>query len=261
MRTILFLFVTALFVAPCQGQITKDNDSVRFDYSNKRLGSDGLKRYPSLSDRKLFEQEASAKRQTPLNAINRHDSIIEDNRLNLYIPDFYIGPTSNYLASPLVNPYVDDYSYSAIWGLSDRSWINTYSGHETYPLIGSLTEIDAMYNYMLTDNLTVSAGAYIARYRYGIGINNDMGVNAALKYTIGGRFGIHAFGQFSGFAKKNGLNTLDRTGMFPATNYGAALEVKITDWIGVMGGVKRELNPMTGKWKNIPFIMPVFYSK
>lgn len=43
----------------------------------------------------------------------------------------------------------------------------------------------------------------------------------------------------------------------PNTNYGGAAEFKINNNVSVQGGVKRELNPMSGKWRNVPFLSPV----
>lgn len=254
---ILFAFILSGYTF---GQ-TLDNDSLSLNINKKRLESTRLNQYPRLSDRNIFDDETPAKSVYQLNAserVNKLDSL--KIKMNVYVPEFYQGPVYNYLSDSKF-PFANDYRYSGYWSVSDRSGLTTRSTHETYPGLGSSTQIGAVYSYMLSDNIIISGGPYAAKYMVNHTIYNDMGVNAALKFNISDRVGFRIFGQYSGFANKHGFNSENRWGMFPQSSFGGAFEYKITDKFGVMGGMNRELNPMTGKWRNVPFLVPVFYGK
>jgi len=236
---------------------------LKFDLGKKTLGNTGgMNQYPPLNERKIFDDDLSVKDNSSLERVDKKYPL-DSNRvnMNIYVPEFYKGPPLDTYLSNSLNPYANDYRFYGSLGVTDRSWISTYSAKDTYLTIGSVTNISAAYNYMISDNFSLSAGTYGSKYNLNGLIQNDMGFNAKLKYDINDRLSIHAFGQYSVFARKHGLDATDRWGMINTTNYGGAFEYKITDRFGLMGGMSRELNPMTGKWKNVPFLIPVFYSK
>lgn len=266
MKRLLFILLISIPMLPSFGQ-TLENDSLNFTFERKTLGGSTLRdnRYPSLRERHSFEEQSSLDKESPVisGGLKRPDSLTMN--MTVYVPEFYQGPLYNYL-SDSEYPYANDYAYYAGYRLSDRSWLTTSSTHDTYLFVGSLYNIGGRYNYMLTDNLTLSAGAYILKYgdigtfTGGYKIRNDAGVNAALKYQITDRIAIHGFGQYSAFGKRNKLDS-SYAPWYPTSNFGAAFEYRVSKGFGIMGGVERQLNPMTGKWKNVPFLAPVFYGK
>lgn len=264
-KILLFLFASAYTVF-CMGQ-TLENDSVSTEIFNNKLNktsTSGL--FPRVNERNIFENEISIENKYNTE-ISGHDKSTVSPRINMniHVPEFYQGPVSDYLSNSR-NPFSDDYNYHAGYRLSDRSWLTTQSAHSTFLMIGSISNIDVRYNYKVADNFTVTAGTYISGYsiqeRFRSKSYNDAGINSTLKYSINDRISIHAFGQYSAFARKNKFDSSgSHQGLFPQTYYGGAFEYKVTDRFGIMGGMNRELNPMTGKWKNVPFVVPVFYSK
>ncbi|MDU1905453.1 MAG: hypothetical protein E6772_11770 [Dysgonomonas sp.] len=262
MRKIIFILIASIYTTICLGQ-TLENDSIQKEILNNKLKTnDNHQLYPRANERNIFDEKISVENKYNTN-VTRPNNELEPPRvdMNIHVPEFYQGPIHNYLSNSR-DPYIDDYSYSTRYGLSDGSWLDTRSRHSTFPVLGSISDINARYNYNVTDNFTVSAGTYISKYRLGYNSYNDAGINTSLRYNINDRISIHAFGQYSAFARKHKLDSNGPyEGMFPQTHFGGAFEYKITDRFGLMGGMKRELNPMTGKWNNTPFIVPVFYGK
>lgn len=244
----LFIFVSGV----CYGQTLSEADSIRLNKErNEQL----------LNDYKLNNGNHPLDRNTSRNNTpDRTDFLINENTeatdINASVPKFYIGPKSNYSAKPITDPHVDDYSFYGRNVVMDGGWINTVSSHTSFPALGSLSLIRVEYEYMLSDHIITSVGAYGARYFYNLSSFEDFGINASMKYQITDRFSIIGFGQYSARSNINNIGG-DNAWMMPNTHYGGAAEFKITDNFGIRGGVKRELNPMNGKWRNVPFILPV----
>lgn len=185
---------------------------------------------------------------------------VDINRLELKIPklDIYQGPPleSNTFTR---NPFANDYSFSSGLGISDQLWLSSSSSQNTYPTIGAIRNINLSINYQATDWLIISGGSYAAKYNIGGNSFNDTGVNANMKFILGDRIRFNAFGQYSAYGKRNGINSMK--GMYPQSYYGGSLEIKITQKFGIEGGIIRELNPFNGKWENRTYVAPVFYGK
>jgi len=257
----VFLVLFAFVIVNTGLAQTLDNDSLSLHLDKKKLDEGGLHQYPRLNERKIFEDEAVSTTDFSYDRYSRqhrYDSLKIN--MDIRVPEYYQGPVSNYLYNPIF-PFSNDYDYSGYRGISDRSWMNTRSTHTTYLGLGSSTEISASLSYRLSDNIIVSGGPYISKYMVNHEVYNDIGANAAMQFIVSDKVKFHVFGQYSGFANKHGYDSKNRWGMFPQTSYGGAFEYKITNKFGMMGGMNRELNPMTGKWKNVPFLVPVFYGK
>jgi len=180
--------------------------------------------------------------------------------------DLKLPPLNIYTGPPLENntftrfPFTNDYSFYSGMILSDRAWLTSSSSQFGYPTIGTVRSASLNFNYAPTDWLSVGAGPYGSKYNlYGRNFN-DVGVNGAVKLRITDRLSVNGFGQYSVYADQNKVYG-PLINMYPSTYYGGGLEFKITEKFGVQGGFVRELNPFTGKWQNVPYIAPVFYSK
>lgn len=244
---LLFIITSAI----CYGQST-ETDSVRLDRERKEQ---------LLNNYKLSDGDRPVQKKSFMNnKLDKTDfSTHEKNEtldISVSLPSHYVGPASNYSAAPITNPYVDDYSFYGRNVVMDGGWINTASSHTTFPALGSLSIIRANYEYMLSDHIITSVGVYGAKYFYNLSFFEDFGVNASLKYQINDRFSIIGFGQYSARSNINGIGG-DNAWMMPNTHYGVAGQYMFNNNFGVQGGVKRELNPMDGKWRNVPFILPV----
>lgn len=253
-------FMKALIIASftllsgaCYGQISSEADSTRLNRTRKEQ---------LLNNNKLSNGDHPLDRNSSLNGSpNRTEYSFEEDAeasdMHLSVPPFYIGPLSDDPnAPPRINQFSDDYSFYGRNKVMEGGWINTASSHTSFPALGSLTIIRANYEYMLSDKIITSVGVYGARYFYNLNMYQDFGINAALKYQINDRFALVGYGQYSARGNINNIGG-DNAWMMPNTNFGVGAQYMFNKNFGVEGGVNRQLNPMTGQWKNIPYIIPV----
>lgn len=268
MKKTVFILLTLLTTVPCFSQ-TLEKDSLNLDIKRNNLGGNiSTNRFPNLKERNIFDDQSSLQQDKSI--VSDEPSVTDTLPVNMriYVPRFYQGPLNDYL-SESEYPFANDYAYTAGYMLSDRNWLTTYSSSTTYLFVGSANKIGGTYNQLLSDNVTLSLGAYAAKYGSlntfveggSYQIKNDMGANVALKYQVTDRIAIHGFGQYSVFSRDRKFDTSIVPGMYEQTKYGGAFEYKVNKSFGIMGGMERQLNPMTGKWKNVPFLAPVFYGK
>ena len=158
-----------------------------------------------------------------------------------------------------------DYIYSDIYGyirLNNKSWISTARTNDFYYSLGVVGMASGSYNYLLGDYAMLSVGSYLTKYNIHHNFYNGAGVNGNFRVSLTERIFINAFGQYSLTDKQsNGLNPYSM--MYPTTNFGGSVEIKVTDKWGINAGMVREwvFDPWkgSGRWENRPFITPVFY--
>lgn len=248
----IFILVSGI----CYGQSVVETDTTRLSKERKEQL---LNNYKLNSGDHPLDKNSSPDNK-PEKTEYSFDENVKTSDMNISVPQYYEGPLYNYTAGPNINPYVNDYSFYGRHLVMDRGWINTASSHTTFPAFGSLTLIKANYEYLLSDHIIASVGTYGARYFYNLSTFYDFGINASLEYKITDRFSLIGFGQYSARSNINNIGG-DNAWMLPQTNYGVAAQYMFTNHLGLEGGVKRELNPMNGKWRNIPFINPVIRIK
>jgi len=255
-RTTFSIILFIVVSLSCFGQSGTEKDTVPFikrdiDGVNRTIGE--LEKYGNTNNA-VSSSEENVKKDYGLSS----DSIIK--RLNLYTPDFYVGPMNNLEHIRTSNIFENEYTYHRYIGINNNSGISTTSSLRVYPGMGAVNNVSATYNYQPIHWLSMSLGAYISKQSYYKNLYNDAGVNANFKFHLNDRFRINMFGQYSIFGNDNDIGSNARS-MYPQSLYGTSIEYKINEKFGVQGGFVRELDPMTGKWENRPFIAPVFYGK
>lgn len=203
------------------------------------------------------------------------DSQIENKFKADYSPQTFNKPTISPIIIPPISyrqdyvlqkdlatkfPYAYDYASSGGYAINDQLAITAISRQDTYMTIGTNRIVNGRLNYAPADWVTFSGGAYGAQYYLFNDLRRDFGFNGSVDFKISDRVKIKGFGQYSVYGRQNHIGG-PLMSMFPQTYYGGGMEFKITEKFGVEAGVARELNPMTGKWENVPYIKPVFYSK
>jgi hypothetical protein len=161
--------------------------------------------------------------------------------------------------------HYSDYTYSNVYGyirLNDKSWISTARTNDFYYSLGTVSMASGSYNYLLGDNMTLSVGSYLTKYNIHHNLYNGAGINSNFRVSLTEHVFINAFGQYSLTDKQqNGFNPYST--MYPATNFGGSIELKVTNKWGINAGMVREwvFDPWkgSGRWENRPFITPVFY--
>ena len=149
--------------------------------------------------------------------------------------------------------YIDGRAYQ----INNTGILSGYHSFQGLPSIGEARNVGVMYTQRLNDFITVTGGAYAAKYNvYGVRFN-DFGGKGKLSFRINDRMKINMFGTYSVY---NGYGMTPASQLFMNQNsYGGTLEFKISDSFGIEAGAEREFNPMTRKWETHPIIMPVFY--
>lgn len=250
---LLFLIIISL-KSYCQTETVKDSLTI-FNRESK-LKNEQLNNY--LQSDQPININTKISTEIPI-----YQPIVKDNQVALDLefppPVYYNGPI--YEDNPVNphNPYVHDYGYYAFYGLSDNAFMTTSSVRQTYPALGSMVSVGAQFGYQPTSWLIMSGGPYASKYNVNGMPYNDMGANASLKFILHDRIRVNTFGQYSVYGKSNRIG-VPTSGMYPQSYYGGGLEFKITDSFGIESGIIRELNPMTGKWTNRPYVTPVFYN-
>lgn len=88
----------------------------------------------------------------------------------------------------------------------------------------------------------------------------DIGYNASVSYRINPYMRLHAFGQYSGYGRSNSFHGYMNP-MYPQSGYGMVLELKVTDWLDLNGGMERRYNPTKMKWVTSPIFAPTIRIK
>lgn len=104
------------------------------------------------------------------------------------------------------------------------------------------------------------AGARYAKRDAPRGTQWDVGYNASVSYRINPYMRLHAFGQYSGYGRSNSFHGYMNP-MYPQSGYGMVLELKVTDWLDLNGGLERSYDPTKMKWVTSPVFAPTIRIK
>ncbi len=102
-----------------------------------------------------------------------------------------------------------------------------------------------------------SASALADKYRFvGMGfLQTNYGVGGTVSYWVNDALSLHAFGYYYPGAS---MITPAVNPYLSTTNYGGYADIRINKRFGVDTGVRRYMNPMTGRWGTDPIISPYF---
>jgi hypothetical protein len=248
MKTYILLFISVLFCLNVVGQNTDNRtvDPLKIDKKwvfgndttfNRMSVSDSVPRPPLPSLRSLNTATTLDKLQEKQQQVN--------------------------FKMEKITPYYDyNSNIYGFYQINEKSWVNTARENEIYYGLGGSSSASAAYNYKLTNFMTLTTGASLAKYNVYNNFYNDLSFRSNLRVALGERFAVNLFGSYSPFETLNPsiMKSLNMSA-YPASNYGGSFEFKVTDKWGIMTGVEREFDAFRGKWVNRPFIMPVFYGK
>lgn len=161
------------------------------------------------------------------------------------------------------NPWARDYNQYDQFILTPNSRISTYSTYNTYPTMGTYIIAGAAYTYQFNKHWDVTGGIYAAQYTMPSFIHGsrfDAGINGSLGYRFNDRLKIRVIGQYSLNGQRNAASGY-LTPMAPQSYYGAIMELKVTDWLELHGGMERVYDSMKNKWSTVPILYPVIKIK
>lgn len=191
------------------------------------------------------------------------ETVADSIKMHITVPEFTKTPWPAPRLGENFNPWARDYNQYDNFILTPNSYINTYSTYNTYPTMGTYINVGAAYNYQFNERWDVTGGIYTTKYTVPSlvhGSRFDAGFNGSLGYRINDRLKIRLVGQYSINGQRNAANGY-LTPMAPQSYYGAIMELKVTDWLDLHGGMERIYDPMKMKWKTIPVLYPVIKIK
>lgn len=100
-----------------------------------------------------------------------------------------------------------------------------------------------------------SASALADKYRFvGMGfLQTRYGVGGTVGYTVNDALSLHAFGYYYG---NSSMISPAVNPYLATTTYGGYADIRLHKNFGVDAGVRRYLNPMTGRWVTDPIVSP-----
>lgn len=204
------------------------------------------------------EAATSAKVMTP-DEIERRAKFVE--MLNFKAPYFYEEPPLENESLNPSSPFAYDFSHGGYQILNEDFYLTGAAYRRSYPTLGGIHSTALMLNYRATEWLDIAGGMYGTKFVIDGHQMKDFGFDASIRFKLHERLYIRAHGRYSVTTDENRdkmwrRNTMN---MYPQTYYGAGAQFKINDNVGIEGGLIREYNPATRKWKNVPYIMPVMF--
>lgn len=255
MRKLLFTSVFIMIASVAFSQVGEKRDStyvpVAVSTDNPKTGLPENKMFVprSIRDFRLYNSDGTktelSKRQ-PIQPKRIKDVDLSSFEIKLPHDVFYVGPPLELENTRF--PFANDYNYSGVTALDNRSWISGGSYHSTMPTIGHITTATAMYNRMLTDKLLVSGGTTISKYRlYGRQLGETI-LSARAAYRFNDQMNLSVFGDYSIYRRDGGLGSmLDAMypevpgqigyGFRPVSSVGMQFDYQITDWLEVNPGL------------------------
>lgn len=184
--------------------------------------------------------------------------------MHITIPEYTATPWRTPRLGEGGNLWARDYNQYHTFRLNPSSSLSTYSTHNTYPTIGTQIDIGAAYIYQLNERWVVSGGIYTSKYTMPSmkpGFQLDAGVSGSLGYRINDHLLIRAYGQYSINGQNNATHGYLTPLSAPQSAYGTVMEIKVTDWLEIHGGVERSFDPIKRKWTTKPIFYPVIKLK
>lgn len=116
-------------------------------------------------------------------------------------------------------------------------------------------ESGALTLYQETGRWSFSASALADKYRMvGMGfLETRYGVGGTVSYWVNNAISLHAFGYYY---PNSSLISPAVNPYLGTTNYGGYADIRFHKNFGMDAGVRRYLNPMTGKWVTDPIVSP-----
>lgn len=247
---LLFVFIMTLSLA---AQTERNNDSVP-SYRENKLPTLPQKSTPVNSDLQKYMNSQPEAIGGPTSTLN--DDKLVPTTIHYDFTKEKLKPKETEPSS--TNPFNGNFATGGYMVLDRNSYLSGSYSYSALPIIGSVRETNLFYNRSLGSHLNFSGGVYGAKMMM-VGLTpqgafNDFGFKGMLEWKINDNIAIHGFGTYS-------LNkprySLAMNPYVENTKYGATMQIMFTKNIGLEGGVVREFNPFTGRWKTYPVIYPI----
>jgi len=151
------------------------------------------------------------------------------------------------------NPFNGNYASGGYIMLDKNSYLSGSYSYQAFPLIGSIRESTLFYNRNFGSHFSFTGGVYGAKMMMP-NVFNDFGFKGSLEWKVNDWLSFRGFGTYS---INKPYYSLAMSPYMETTNYGGTMRIMFNKHIGVEGGVVREFNPFTGRWKTYPVVYPI----
>lgn len=117
--------------------------------------------------------------------------------------------------------------------------VQTFSTHQTLPILGSFTYVHFMYPFRFTDKLSVSLGFFLSKYSLGRSINDDFGLNFGINYTFTPNVSLK-FEHQQSFRQDIIGGSPRISPLFPNTNTNINLQIEPVHGVKIKVGYQKE---------------------
>lgn len=143
---------------------------------------------------------------------------------------------------------------------TDNGLFYMQNGTNYIPGIAATNSVSAGYFMHLMNNWHIDVRVAPLMYRDFTGIYKDFPISVSSHTLISDRLGINAYGQYSINSIPNAeKGSIPNSPFAPKSYFGGSLEFRITEKLGVEGGIGRHFNPWNRKWENFYFVSPKIY--
>lgn len=117
--------------------------------------------------------------------------------------------------------------------------VQTFSTHQTLPILGSFTYVRFMYPFRFTDKLSVNLGFFLSKYSLGRRINDDFGLNFGINYMFTPNVSLNFKHQQSFRQDIIGMSSRVSP-LFPNTNTNINLQIEPVHGVKIKVGYQKE---------------------
>lgn len=152
-----------------------------------------------------------------------------------------------------MDPYGGNWSRSGIMAMPGGGYLAGSGGFLAMPALGNIGAATLQWVQPLGDRMTVSMGVTGSKYHIGRDAWNDYGVSASMRFGLSRRLSLKAWGNYSLHPVFHSMAAMSCVG---TSNYGASLDMRMTDLLGLELGAQRFYDPLSRRWKTVPVIAP-----
>ncbi len=152
-----------------------------------------------------------------------------------------------------MDPYSRNYSRSGVMMTKWGGYLAGGSSFSAMPALGNIGKASLQWVQPLGERLTVSVGASGTKYHFDNQAWNDYSVFASARYRLSDHFALKAWGSYYFNPLYHSMGAMPYIG---SSNYGASLDMKMNETLGLELGAQRYYDPLSGRWITVPVIAP-----
>lgn len=152
-----------------------------------------------------------------------------------------------------MDPYSRNWMRSGVMAMPGGGYLVGSGSYSAMPALGNVGQATLQWVQPLGERLTVAVGAGGTKYHFDRRAWNDYSVFAKARFALSDRFALKAWGSYYIHPLYHSMAAMPYVG---SSNYGASLDTKFTDLLGLELGAQRYMDPLTGRWRTVPVIAP-----